>query len=668
MIINLRDAADLDRAVIGTKAANLALLAADGFAVPDGFVIPADERIGELARVTGTFAVRSSAVSEDLAEASYAGLYETYLNVPADELIDAVRRCRASAAAERVAAYGASSGVAVLVQRMVDAEAAGVAFTANPVTGARDEVVITAVRGLGEALVSGRVVGAEWIVRGGQASGHEVLTPEHAMAVAELALRVREQFGDEQDIEWAIEDGQLYLLQARPMTALPEPVAWQPPGPGLWVRNFRIGEWLPDPVTPLFAEWLLELLDQGFREGIRETTGSEAHFPYAIVNGWYYTRPIPSLKHLPNLTFMVNALIRTGRDPAGADRALLGDMYQRWHDELLPAYRAASGVDEIGRMAGRHLWYLAVVGGAAWKMEACLARFMRRHHLGDPAPLLRGLPHTDLSLAPHAVYSLDWYHPTATTQPAPPPRQNLVDERLAAERACLDRLKPGLRPRFTAMLRTAQRYAVIREEQAGLLTLGWPRLRAAILAIGRRLTDDDLLETPADVFFLTQEELSTGGPAGKRRRVWERQRRLVAPLSLGSPPPLIGRHLARTLGVARRTGSELYGQPASAGRATGPARIVLDPGDFAKVKPGDVLVARTTAPAWTPLFSRVVAVITDGGSAAAHASLIAREYGIPAVVATGDATVRLRDGQPVAVDGSQGVVQTGLASGTEVQA
>lgn len=98
-------------------------------------------------------------------------------------------------------------------------------------------------------------------------------------------------------------------------------------------------------------------------------------------------------------------------------------------------------------------------------------------------------------------------------------------------------------------------------------------------------------------------------------------------------------------------------RPASPGRATGPARIVRGPDDFAKVQSGDVLVAPATAPAWTPLFGRVVAVVTDRGTAAAHASILAREYGIPAVVATRDATRQLVDGTLITVDGSRGLVR-----------
>jgi pyruvate,water dikinase len=100
----------------------------------------------------------------------------------------------------------------------------------------------------------------------------------------------------------------------------------------------------------------------------------------------------------------------------------------------------------------------------------------------------------------------------------------------------------------------------------------------------------------------------------------------------------------------------IVGQQASPGHPTGPVRIIHGPGDFDRFQPGEVLVARATAPAWTPLFAHAVAVVTDSGTLAAHASLVAREYGIPAVVATGDATTRLADGQMVTVDGGAGTV------------
>jgi pyruvate,water dikinase len=225
--------------------------------------------------------------------------------------------------------------------------------------------------------------------------------------------------------------------------------------------------------------------------------------------------------------------------------------------------------------------------------------------------------------------------------------------------------RPQLQARFQALLEVAQRYAVLREQQARQLTLGWPLLRRCVLRLGGLLQAEGVVDRAEDVFFLTRAELDTRTPrqdvVDRRRATWERQRRLLAPLTIGRPPRLIAKELLATVEAARTPGvvaeGAIVGQPASPGRASGPVRIVHGPADFDRFQPGEVLVARATAPAWTPLFARAVAVVTDGGTLAAHASLVAREYGIPAVVATGDATTRLSDGQVVTVDGGAGTIQ-----------
>jgi len=168
--VDLLDAAPLGRKMVGGKAAVLADLLSAGFEVPAGFVVTAaalgDRRLDRALpaaaeRLRGDrFAVRSSAVAEDRPDASYAGLYETYLDVPTADLGEAVRRCFAAADADRVASYrqrhgGGNGAMAVLVQVMVDAVAAGVAFTAHPVTGDRTQTVVTAVAGIGDPLVFG---------------------------------------------------------------------------------------------------------------------------------------------------------------------------------------------------------------------------------------------------------------------------------------------------------------------------------------------------------------------------------------------------------------------------------------------------------------------------------------------------------------------------------
>src|SRR5215207_9714159 len=177
IMVNLAEASAANRALLGGKAATLAELSAAGFAVPPGIVVTAstldepdlDGQLQEAAERLGgdRFAVRSSGAAEDLPDASYAGLYESYLNVAAEQLGAAVRRCFAAAASERVAAYHERHGsmtatMAVLIQVMVDPIAAGVAFTAHPVTGDPTETVVTAVTGLGDRLVSGETTGEEW--------------------------------------------------------------------------------------------------------------------------------------------------------------------------------------------------------------------------------------------------------------------------------------------------------------------------------------------------------------------------------------------------------------------------------------------------------------------------------------------------------------------------
>ena len=190
-------------------------------------------------------------------------------------------------------------------------------------------------------------------------------------------------------------------------------------------------------------------------------------------------------------------------------------------------------------------------------------------------------------------------------------------------------------------------------------------LRRCALRLGEDLAARGVIAAAEDVFFLTRAELDgredPSEAVAERRRTWERQRRLVAPLDLGTPPRAI-RTLVHGAAEAARTkpvspDAVLVGEPASSGRASGAVRIVRGLEDFGAFREGEVLVARLTTPAWTPLFRRAAAVVTDGGTLAAHASLVAREYGIPAVVGTEEATLRLRDGQAVTVDGGAGTVE-----------
>lgn len=334
--------ADLPRA--GGKGANLGELLRAGFSVPEGFCLTtaAYRRRGaggvppEVAAACleayralggGPVAVRSSATAEDLPGASFAGQQETYLNIVGeDALIAAIPRCWASLYTERAVAYRASLGMddadlalAVVVQRMVEARAAGVLFTADPVTGHRRHAVIDASGGLGEAVVSGAVdpdryivdridgrilerrIGAKQLrieaVAGGgirriaEADGRPALGEHELQELVRTGSAIEAHFGQPQDIEWAIaKDGKLWIVQTRPITTL-HPLPRGAEG----AKDLRIyfsgsvGQGVLQPVTPMGVQFF-QSVSAGLARalgspGADEDAGSSIMAPAA---GWLF--------------------------------------------------------------------------------------------------------------------------------------------------------------------------------------------------------------------------------------------------------------------------------------------------------------------------------------------------------------------------------------------
>lgn len=267
------EAADAGR--VGGKAASLHRLRAAGFDAPDflvltdacfdetGSLVPeAAEALGPAAAALGPgpWAVRSSARAEDGAAASHAGQFLSRLDVAASQLAAAATEVRRSGAAAHVATYRAAQGVAdasapaVIVQPMIAARAAGVAFSADPASGLRGRAVIAAVEGLAEALVAGRIDGETWVIGPGEAAAPpgapQVLGIAEARAIAALAAKAEAAFGAPQDIEWAIGPEGLQILQSRPITTPLRPAA--APDPALSVLdNSNIIESYPGLVSPL---------------------------------------------------------------------------------------------------------------------------------------------------------------------------------------------------------------------------------------------------------------------------------------------------------------------------------------------------------------------------------------------------------------------------------
>lgn len=755
----------------------------------------------------GEVAVRSSATAEDLDDASFAGQQDTYLNLTgADRVRDAVRRCWASLWTPRALDYRARQRIpadevslAVVVQRMVDASAAGVMFTADPATGRRDTCLVSAAWGLGEAVVSGQVGTDDLVVVDGTVTSRhtadkqhrtvrtddgtelvavpdelrraEVLTDAEAVALAGLGRRAEAHFGHPQDLEWVRgdtdDDHQLWIVQSRPITALPAaaappPTDWPVPAKGLMYIRASIVEQLPDPLSPLFADLAAEAVPTGLRRMLTAWTGREevvdpAGMTFPTVNGYAYYGY--SAKAFAQMTALAPSLVavlagRPGRvgpehwrtvghpayrstvrrltpaDPSSLstcellDRArellLAGCEYYAVVQSVLPPVAAAEVV-----FSRFHRAFVARDGAApaetfmlgsesapirAEKSLYALAQWVRE----DPDLVAAVLEPVDpdgavpdgvdaavwqeftvrlrdhLDAHGHSVFNLDIMQPVAADHPVlvldslrfhlrgdgqdPAARQ----ERLrAARRAAIEevhgRVHGWRRRRFDQLLERAWRLAPMREDALADVGLAWPVVRGLLRVAGERLVAAGALDAPDQVYWLRWAELRDAADrldregadvalsdvtaeVADRQQVWRGQR-------LVSPPPMLPEDSALHLfdsmmpsASNTQSGPTINGIAASGGTVTARARVLRGPEEFGSMQPGEVLVAAITTPAWTPLFAQASAVVTDIGGPLSHSSIVAREYGIPAVLGTGAATTRIRTGDLITVDGATGTV------------
>jgi phosphohistidine swiveling domain-containing protein len=289
----------------------------------------------------------------------------------------------------------------------------------------------------------------------------------------------------------------------------------------------------------------------------------------------------------------------------------------------------------------------------------------------------------------HLMYDLDYAKPVPADDPAPlletlklylrkegadphERQRTAAEKRVRATEEMLNRVR-GLRGwAFRKALGMAQTMAQVRENVLADIGLGYPLLRQMLRELGGRLSEAGIVQLPEDIFWLQADEVRQvlaaveQGQARPRlaERVTERKAR-HAELKQVTPPPMLPprkKYMGIDLEVFTPTAAEgqigavLKGVPASAGRVTAPACVVHGPEDFGQMKPGAVLVAGSTTPAWTPLFAMAAAVVTDIGGPLSHGSIVAREYAIPAVMGTGVATRRIRSGQTITVDGTAGLV------------
>jgi len=798
------DPATLDRA-----SAEIQSLVAQG-ALPDEIAATIRESYSELGTGDPPVAVRSSATAEDLPSLSFAGQLETYLNIRgADNLLAAVKRCWGSLWTARALAYRAREGIrpedlsiAVVVQQLIPADAAGVLFTANPLTGARDQMMINAAWGLGEAIVAGQVTPDTIIVakqtgaiESMQIADKDVMTvrlpegtreepvpaairrqaallPAPVAELSRLGVEIEKLYGQPMDIEWAMSGQRIFIVQARPITTLPEPrptLEWKlPRARGRYARS-GAAELLPDPLSPLFAtlalplwnETLLALLqslgfdrpfagnlrlltinDYAYMEfglGVRQSLrllaalpwllprmvrlmrsaqarwSGEARPHYASIVGAWAGRDLattPGAELLAGARGIIKAAashyvcMQTGVLPvSNLSETGFTTFYNRFikRQSDPPALTFVLGFDSTPIQAEKSLYDLASWARTQPELGAYLARAASNDIAAacefGTAPIAdaeswreftaRFAAHLDRF--GHAVYDLDFAKSVPADDPAPlvetlkyflsgqsrSPYERQAGAAQAREQATqslLARLK-GLRLRLLRFLvQAAQRYAPLREDALADVGLGWPLLRRMLRKVGGRMVAVGAIAQRDDIFWLTADEAEAaahpldagqpvehyGGAVAARRATWERERKVTPPVAL----PVKGS--VRLLGIDFRglmparteqaAGNIIKGVGASPGRVAGVARVIHGPEEFHLMQPGDILVAKITTPAWTPLFALASGVVTDVGGPLSHSSIVAREYHIPAVLGTGVATERLRSGQHITADGDGGVV------------
>ena len=752
----------------GGKADSLASLSGAGIPVPGGFVVavdayhkhcdatrilggeprslicntPIDETLADefclawmnCIGTSGRAAVRSSALVEDSPNASFAGQFHTELHVGSvqDGLV-ALRRCWASLFSAHANAYAIhqpelagystgedKSGMCVVVQRMIDATVAGVAFTQEPVTWSEDVIYVEWVRGIGESLVSGeKVDGRVWLDTAGGALRTDYLNdatpppPEQLWpALAGHLKQVAALLGPGQDVEWAFSDGgHIYILQARPITRTAHledsttiPPPWVLPArprkgwSGEQRRFFDLwDEYNPGAVTPLDYDlftrniWRasLEMLDEGNGAPSIEDAVVRVHtvpvaidpsIPLAAVTRTPTDIPLADL--VPQWRDTAEQLGRKAGDLTKVDNSRLFEVIDeagRCHSEfasvrLLQMNEWIKGeedstaalsriLEDIGESVEAMISELrAGVDHETARMNQTLHRLAQRavggtgdNWLMDFEDFMTRYGHVEIAgtlVCDAREVLVSSIKQTAAARASEDP---LIEVRRRYERRRIKiraLLPEHSRIEFDEAIADLRRWIALREDSKTLENLPLLLLRKAIAEANRRLRAYGKLPRDGDISLLTLGELRDALVDGLQIETNFLQRAaLVSWKQERSWLPV------NFLGVnCDPDATRFQGLGASAGTASGLARIVSGIEQFDLVEGGDILVARATNPAWTILFSRIAAIVVENGSRLSHAAIVAREFGLPAVVGLPGITSALRSGDYVLVDGTNGEV------------
>ena len=303
----------------------------------------------------------------------------------------------------------------------------------------------------------------------------------------------------------------------------------------------------------------------------------------------------------------------------------------------------------------------------------------------DAGPVLKAIG-AYLDTYGHQGYSLDFVEPPPVEEPSPvfstlktmvadpdyDPRKHDIEatrKREAAFEEIEDVLSGLTYWQFRYRIWHANRYYPYREELLFPLGSAWPVLRPLAAEFGRRMVDGGTFDLADDTYYLKMAELKAcaearkqrkalpewGQLAAERRELREARKRLRAPSAI--PPEIIGHpSIGEVQTVNDPSSDTISGIPVSPGSVTASASLINSPAEFDQMKPGSILVCPMTTPAWTQLFAHATGLVTDIGGILGHGSIVAREFGIPAVVGTGIGTERIQHGQQISADGDAGIV------------
>jgi len=770
------------------------------------------------------YAVRSSATAEDLPDASFAGQQDTYLNIIGEEhLLDAVRRCWVSLFTDRAILYRVQNNfshqdvqLSVVVQQMVMAETSGTLFTADPLTGHRHTAAIDASFGLGEALVSGivspdsyrvdkrdmsiierKIADKQIAIYPEKAGGvrqenlsdaqrtQTVLTDTQIVGLAAMGAQVEAHYNAPQDIEWAIADGELYLLQARPITSLYPIEGLKSPDDSLHVfmsmghqqnmtramaplslstfprfipPQFRADDGtlpflhpnggrlfidvtqplrhpiLKRVITALFSQFDA-LVPQLFQLATQrpEFKGSHGlHFSFKMVAFGFgiFRRVFKALwrRDLNGFVAQTNALIdefisktdhnlRTYPPGEVQIQAILEELHTipafflNWVPEAIAGIAATR---LLPKMANRWLSLdkvdaltLGISGNVVNEMNLTLsdlAELARKspqlveqfNYVGDDAHLWlknvaqiegsasfmeawddflthygsRGSSEIDIGMPRWHEEPLSVLRVIAGNIEKNVSSRTLFDAQTLAREAAFANLieTAGKGPLGHVRVRLFKRLYHVLTEAGGmrehhkfmLIRLLWV-VKVILKENATLLVANGRLAAPDDIWFLSWAELlsiwddneTSWHEVVEQRQVdLDRYQKLTPPVVITSD----GETPVAQYRVEDAPPGAMVGNAVSAGIVEGVVRVIHDP-TTAMLQPGEILVAPFTDPGWTPLFINAAGLVMDIGGALAHGSVVAREYGIPAVVGVRGATTTLQTGQRVRVDGNRGVIE-----------